>query len=93
MAYNYQDDTGWIASGPSIRGSVVMQEEVKKLAPEGAYPYLHNFLQSGESANPQQLAGECSRLAKKTKDKDVKDSLTRLARAAAIAKGSIVCTH
>ena len=92
MAYNYEDSRGWIALGPNISGAKALLDEVKKSAPRKAYPVLHELLTEGCTDSPKLLKGEAQLLAEKTEDKDVKDTLLRLADVAAKAKGYLMMT-
>ena len=92
MAYNYEDSQGWMALGPNISGAKALIDEVKKNAPRKAYPVLHELLTRGNTDSPKLLKVEAQRLAEKTRDKDVKDTLLRLAGVAARAKGYLMVT-
>lgn len=95
MTYNYEDEGGWLGRGPSIGGAVALITELKANIPdwEKLYPNLDKLLTTGESDEPEMIKGDCERIISKTQDTDVKDTLHRLARAAAIAKGKITVTH
>jgi hypothetical protein len=92
VAYNYEDSKGWMALGPNISGAAALLHAVKKNAPRKAYPVLHELLTEGSTDSPELLRAEAQRLAEKTRDKDVKDTLLRLARVAAKAKGYLMMT-
>jgi hypothetical protein len=93
MGYSYADSKGWLALGPSMGGATALLKVLNKGVRPELYPQLHELLTTGETSSPNQLAGEAARLAKKIKDKDVRDTLLRMARAATIAKDYIAVTH
>lgn len=93
MTYSYNDSAGYLGAGPSIGGAKALFEELAKVSHLQTYPNLNHLLETGMCANTDSLRGEVLRLLKKIKDPDVKDTLQRLARAAAIAKGTITVTH
>jgi hypothetical protein len=93
MGYSYGDSKGWLAPGPNIGGAHALMSYLRKNVEAGDYPELRNLLTEGESIRPMVLKGEALRLAKKTTDEDVKDTLLRLARAAAKATGYLMVTH
>jgi hypothetical protein len=74
-------------------GAKALLDTVNKHAPEKAYPVLHELLTEGSTDSPDLLKGEAQRLAKKIRDKDMKDTLLRLARAAAKATGYLMVTN
>jgi hypothetical protein len=92
MAYNYADSRGWLALGPSIGGVTALFDALKKIDPR-PYPNVHELLTTGECASPDAVNGEALRLARKIKNRDVKDTLLRMAKAAAKAKGYLAVTH
>ena len=94
MAYSYLDaDDSFVGHGPSIGGACAMFDEIRNKASKGAYPALNKLLTSGECEDLTNLKGEALRLMTHVTDKDVKDSLMRLARAASLAKGKVVLSY
>ena len=89
MAYDYEDEDGYLAAGPSIGGGVALLDALNSNAPANLFPNLNLLIRGGECSSPEGVKGEAIRLAAKIKDKDVKDTLRRLAMAAAQAKGKI----
>jgi hypothetical protein len=74
-------------------GAAALFKELNKNVDSAFYPCLHELLTTGETNNPNGLQGEAMRLTKKIKDKDVRDTLLRMARAALIADGYVSITH
>jgi hypothetical protein len=94
MGYSYSDaEDNYVGAGPSIGGAALMYKEIMNKAPKGAYPCLYELINTGGCSNPQVLKGEAERFIKIVTNKNVRDSLQRLARAAALAKGEINIRH
>jgi len=94
VGYNYQDGEGkHVGHGPSIGGACHMISVLEKYAGKKVYPNLHSFVETGESSSPELIKAEAERLMAKVSDQKVYDTLSRLARAAAQAKGKLVVTH
>jgi len=93
VAYSYADSKGFIGHGPSMGGATALLKELNKNANPALYPCLHELLTTGETNNPNGLQGEAMRLTKKIKDKDVRDTLLCMARAALIADGYVSITN
>jgi len=85
MGYNYEDSKGWIAIGPNISGMGALFDELVAHADPNNYPEMYKLKITGITNSPQLLKGEAARLAAKTKDKNVKDLLLKMSRAAAKA--------
>jgi hypothetical protein len=92
MAYNYADSKGWTALGPSIGGAHYLLQYLNKNVDAANYPEMYKLLTTGSTNSPELLKGEATRLAAKTEDKDVKDTLLKMARAAAKSKDFVMTT-
>jgi hypothetical protein len=93
MTYTYLDGKGKHAGhGPSIGGAMALHKVVKAAGQTGLYPQLNQLLATGTCMNTEQLKGEALRLLSKVTDRDVKDSLRRLAIAASKAEDGIMLT-
>lgn len=79
--------------GPNISGLYAMSFEIAKNAPKKHYPHLILLMKTWICDDPQALKLECKKFAEKVKDSDIKDSLSRLARAAARAKDQLVIVN
>jgi hypothetical protein len=72
-------------------GATALLDALKKIDSR-PYPNMYELLTTGECASPDAVKGEALRLARKIKDRDVKDTLLRMARAAAKAKDYLAVT-
>jgi hypothetical protein len=94
MTYNFEDSQGEVGAGPSIGGAHALMTALENVNPR-LYPELHELLTTGESSNPDSVKADCEALigSGKIKDKDVLDTVRKLAMAASQSKDRISVTH
>lgn len=83
MAYGLIGD-GIDTFGPTIQGMRLLREAVSGQVSN--YPELFNFVASGESNNPEELARECFSLKNTIKDENLASTLTNLSLSASRCK-------
>lgn len=91
MAYEIDDEQGFVAGGPSIGGLSDLKEELKHISP-ATYPQMANLLTYGYANSPSRLKYEVVALSRIVKSATVKQTLIELGKAAAKAV-TIVILH
>lgn len=84
MAYEIDDEQGFVAGGPSIGGLSDLKAELKQVSP-AVYPQMANLLTYGYANSPTRLKYEAIALSKIVKSPTVKATLIELGKAASKA--------
>lgn len=88
MPYKLNDANGYLGHGPTTTGFKLVKalnEEFK-----GTRPALEQLIEHGHTNLLPALSSECNNLAKKTNNKDIKATLTKLAASARSAEEVLI---